>query len=529
MTLSIAEIESWSAGDVREVFHAASSRAQAAQDAADGIATLPALVTWGGVAADAAKESLSQTQHDLTAHSRAALNVAQAARRAADNIDKLQAELKDVELDADDVGLRVNPKTNTIERKPRSTHGFRWQQQNVPLLQDRLDRIVALANMVDAQLAGAIRMADGTATPAPSAPTPRPQMPPELYELQRANDEAMVRASERAKTARDALNGAVTALYTNGPGTPQFDAANSQIPRLKAELAQALADAGKIPDFNGVDANAVIAGPNGVGFSYQTSDGRTVHVAPAKLRDGTLELWDSGAAAVYSYKNGTLVDTRSLDDGQVQATAEPLFTAVTAPLGIGPAIRGSEAAYLGLRSLFAKESVQGLAGYSSDDVLTRGTEIVAARGESAADNLAARVAGEAATSPGPPPTAFDLTTDHARSLGFDQAQGRFIAREAETGLRLEQELGVKLTRAERGAPFDYFDPITGRSYDAVGNFPSRFFDKQWPQLQNQILDHLNKAEVVPVDISKFSPAQQQQVRQFVERMANPRIIVIGGE
>jgi len=35
VTLSIADIERWDAGDVREVFHAASSRAQAVQDAAD--------------------------------------------------------------------------------------------------------------------------------------------------------------------------------------------------------------------------------------------------------------------------------------------------------------------------------------------------------------------------------------------------------------------------------------------------------------------------------------------------------------
>ncbi|CAJ1586159.1 hypothetical protein MU0050_004120 [[Mycobacterium] wendilense] len=35
MALTIADVERWNAGDVREVFHAASSRAQAAQDAAD--------------------------------------------------------------------------------------------------------------------------------------------------------------------------------------------------------------------------------------------------------------------------------------------------------------------------------------------------------------------------------------------------------------------------------------------------------------------------------------------------------------
>ncbi|MCW2552607.1 MAG: hypothetical protein JWR78_2388, partial [Mycobacterium sp.] len=39
--LSIADIDRWSAGDVREVFHAGRSRAEAVQEASDGLATLP--------------------------------------------------------------------------------------------------------------------------------------------------------------------------------------------------------------------------------------------------------------------------------------------------------------------------------------------------------------------------------------------------------------------------------------------------------------------------------------------------------
>jgi hypothetical protein len=45
MTLTLAEIERWDAGDVREVFHAATSRAQAVKDAANGLAELPAFTT----------------------------------------------------------------------------------------------------------------------------------------------------------------------------------------------------------------------------------------------------------------------------------------------------------------------------------------------------------------------------------------------------------------------------------------------------------------------------------------------------
>ncbi|MGV0811526.1 hypothetical protein ABQF34_06155 [Mycolicibacterium boenickei] len=125
--------------------------------------------------------------------------------------------------------------------------------------------------------------------------------------------------------------------------------------------------------------------------------------------------------------------------------------------------------------------------------------------------------------------AFDLTTDHALALGADPARGgSFVASEAETGLRIEHELGVNLSRAESGASHDWVD-ASGRTYDAVGNFPSKFFDAQWSNLQDQIVRHADlKAEIVPVDVSKFTSAQQETVREFVQGLNNPNIIIIGG-
>lgn len=41
MTVSVEEIDRWDAGDVREVFHAVRSRAEAASEASDGVAGLP--------------------------------------------------------------------------------------------------------------------------------------------------------------------------------------------------------------------------------------------------------------------------------------------------------------------------------------------------------------------------------------------------------------------------------------------------------------------------------------------------------
>lgn len=110
---------------------------------------------------------------------------------------------------------------------------------------------------------------------------------------------------------------------------------------------------------------------------------------------------------------------------------------------------------------------------------------------------------------------------------MDPATGRFRPGEAETAVRIEQELGVRLRRAPAGSSADWVDE-TGRTYDAVGNFPAQFFDRQWPQLQYQIERHLDKAELVPVDVSRFSAGQIAKIEQFIaDRQLGPRVFVVG--
>ncbi|MER7459310.1 WXG100 family type VII secretion target [Micromonospora sp. NPDC126480] len=114
-----------------------------------------------------------------------------------------------------------------------------------------------------------------------------------------------------------------------------------------------------------------------------------------------------------------------------------------------------------------------------------------------------------------------------RELGMDPATGRFRPGEAETAVRIEQELGVRLTRAPAESSADWVD-ATGRTYDAVGNFPSQFFERQWPQLQYQIERHLDKADLVPVDVSKFSAEQTGIIEKFIaDRSLGPRVFIVG--
>ena len=119
MTVSVEEIDRWDAGDVREVFHATRSRAEAAFEAADGIAELHAFGTWGGDASAAAKEAVDGVRKDLDAHGQEALAVAQAAGRAADDDEQVKTDLAQLRAEAESLGMVVVPVSNTIEPGPR--------------------------------------------------------------------------------------------------------------------------------------------------------------------------------------------------------------------------------------------------------------------------------------------------------------------------------------------------------------------------------------------------------------------------
>lgn len=177
VTLSVADIERWDPEAVREVFHAASARSGASTDAARASEQLPAFESWGGVAADAARDAIHKTRVDLDAHAREALAVAQAAQKAAQDIEKVKIELRELKDDAISEGLDVDPATSTVVKGPGFKGTAAELATKIADLQSRLNAIIAEANGVDAELAAAINMADGK-LPIPDAqPTPPP--PPE--------------------------------------------------------------------------------------------------------------------------------------------------------------------------------------------------------------------------------------------------------------------------------------------------------------------------------------------------------------
>ena len=105
-------------------------------------------------------------------------------------------------------------------------------------------------------------MATG-ATPIPASPPGAPTHqsgledetpatstgPSVLANLNRAIDQAVIAAMAKVKAAQDALNKAAADAYTHGAGSPEATAAFADLPQLKKNLAEALDELGKVPDY----------------------------------------------------------------------------------------------------------------------------------------------------------------------------------------------------------------------------------------------------------------------------------------
>lgn len=124
----------------------------------------------------------------------------------------------------------------------------------------------------------------------------------------------------------------------------------------------------------------------------------------------------------------------------------------------------------------------------------------------------------------------DVEAARVHALGIDPAQGgKFNPNEAATAARIEEHLGVTLDRNSDGY-VDWEDRSTAppTTYDAVGPFDGQYFERSWPNLQKQIVKHLGYADMVPVDVSGFTPAQTAVVRQFIEdNNLAPRAFLVG--
>ena len=122
------------------------------------------------------------------------LAVAKAAGKAANDIEHVQSELRALRADAAELHMTIDAVSNKVV--PGSSFNGPPMEALIAemQLQPRLDKILAEANSVDAELAAAINMADGDA-PVPAAPhdnrpeiqralsRPLPTDPKQLHDL----------------------------------------------------------------------------------------------------------------------------------------------------------------------------------------------------------------------------------------------------------------------------------------------------------------------------------------------------------
>ncbi|WP_052956971.1 DUF4226 domain-containing protein [Mycolicibacter heraklionensis] len=236
----------------------------------------------------------------------------------------------------------------------------------------------------------------------PLSPPPKgPANPSAFDDLLRANDQAVLDAMARVRAARKALDDAAGKAYAHGAGSDEAQQAMTRLPALKKNLADALDELGKIPDYSTIDPASVHLGPDGaLSFTY-TLAGQKMVVTGA-LENGTGEIYDQGASngsgAYFTYHDGKLATSRFLDPGRVTPDDALLQNVIFTAVGAGPAMSagkaGVEAGWQGMRSLFAREALEAgggaATGLTADNVLPRAIAQAEIRAQAAADDLAIR-------------------------------------------------------------------------------------------------------------------------------------------
>lgn len=251
--------------------------------------------------------------------------------------------------------------------------------------------------------------ADGVAPPSPAQQAA-------LAEIRQVITQAVADQLAKVRAARDALNKAAAEAYTHGPGSPEAEAANARLPKLKDDLAKALDDLRKMPDYTGIDPASVSITPDGHFMFTYNDKGQPVQVI-GQLKNGTGEFFDQATGTYYSFNGGKLTGMRTPDPGQVEATPEPLWTAITLAVG-GPGLKaGGEALLQGAKALFGREAFEGLTSESLTASGMTGPELRAAlAGTDPPPHGAPGIGGEPV--PGthplePPPVEHTPPVEHA--------------------------------------------------------------------------------------------------------------------
>jgi hypothetical protein len=74
---------------------------------------------------------------------------------------------------------------------------------------------------------------------------------------------------------------------------------------------------------------------------------------------------------------------------------------------------------------------------------------------------------------------------------------------------------------------DYNRDPTQDTYFTIGPDPSRYFDLR--TLMASSLSHLDEVDFVRIDVSNYTAEQRQLVRNYVAKLRNPRVLIVGDD
>lgn len=190
--------------------------------------------------------------------------------------------------------------------------------------------------------------------------------------------------------------------------------------------------------------------------------------------------------------------------------------------------RGADVRYEAAKSLYAWDMwAEDPARAAGSVVFTFLPGAVGLAGTALKGTRAAGIIGRAGSARRPAPTQPRAWPDQPEpgtwehSLGYDPDAKLWRPVEYRTAIRIMEERGVHLERAADGQRYDWIDS-DGTTYDAVGGHDGAFLQttRQWNDFLRQIDLHLDKAELIPVDVSRFTPEQIARIRAYVEPLDN---------
>lgn len=159
MPLTPADVERWDVGALRDVSAALAKRGTSAHDVLVGLQKLPLIASWQGSGGDAARASLDTLSAYLAAHGEEMATVSAAIGSAAEEVDRIKAALRRIMSDAAHDGLSIDMTTGKVTAD-NLTGGADpvslYQQADV---QFRIGQVLAAADAIDAELAGAMTSA----------------------------------------------------------------------------------------------------------------------------------------------------------------------------------------------------------------------------------------------------------------------------------------------------------------------------------------------------------------------------------